>query len=301
MMKIAIIGAGAIGLLFSYYLNKKYEVTLYTRTNDQAEMIQSRGVHLIDGGLSEIGKVPAKPIELWVGAEDLTIITVKQYQLQSILPQLSKYSESKGSLLFLQNGMGHLKLLSDLKVDNIYIGSVEHGAAKLNGNTVSHNGHGVTRTSVFKGSKTLLENLVHTCPDDFHLTLESDYQEILVKKLIVNAVINPLTAAFQVENGIIIRNPFFYKVVISLFDEVAKVLHLKNKEDHFRNVVSVCEKTSANRSSMLKDLEAGRETEVDSILGYLLEEAQRKEMIAPLIYNYYHLIKGKEYQKEGSM
>ena len=52
---------------------------------------------------------------------------------------------------------------------------------------------------------------------------------------------------------------------------------------------------------MLKDLEAGRETEVDSILGYLLEEAQRKEMIAPLIYNYYHLIKGKEYQKEGSM
>lgn len=300
-MKIAIIGAGAIGLLFSYYLNKKHEVTLYTRTNDQAEMVQLGGIHLIDGGLSEVGKVTAKPIELWVGAEDLTIITVKQYQLQSIFPQLSEYSGGKGSLLFLQNGMGHLKLLSGLKVDNIYIGSVEHGAARLNGNTVSHNGYGITRTSVFKGSKTVLENLVRTCPEGFQLTLEPDFQEILVKKLIVNAVINPLTAAFQVENGILIRNPFFYQIVIYLFDEVAKVLQLKNKEDHFRNVVSVCEKTSANRSSMLKDIEAGRETEVDSILGYLLEEAQNKQMTAPLIYNYYHLIKGKEYQKEGSV
>ncbi|SEN29499.1 2-dehydropantoate 2-reductase [Mesobacillus persicus] len=300
-MKIAIIGAGAIGLLFSYYLNQKHEVTLYTRTSDQAEMIQSRGIHLIDGGLSEVGKVTAKPIELWVGAEDLTIITVKQYQLQSILPQMSEYSEGKGTLLFLQNGMGHLKLLSDLKVENIYLGSVEHGAARLNGNTVSHNGHGVTRTSVFKGNKTLLENLVRTCPEGFQLTLEPDFQEILVKKLIVNAVINPLTAAFRVENGTLIRNPFFYQIVIQLFDEVAKVLHLKDKDDHFGNVVSVCEKTSTNRSSMLKDIEAGRETEVDSILGYLLEEAQNKQMTAPLIYNYYQLIKGIEYQKEGSV
>ncbi|MBY0097773.1 2-dehydropantoate 2-reductase [Mesobacillus maritimus] len=297
-MKIGIIGAGAIGLLFSYYLSEKNQITIYTRSKRQAELIQSKGICLMDGETTNIVRVEAVPFELWTGSEDLTIITVKQYHLPTILPVLTNQINDWGSLLFLQNGMGHLKWLSELKAPRIYLGSVEHGAARLNEHTVSHNGYGLTKVAVYRGSEDHLRSLVGATQARFPISLEDDYQAILLTKLIVNCIINPLTATFQVTNGTLVSNPYYYLIVTSLFEEIVNILNIHNREEHFANVLSVCQKTTANQSSMLKDIAAGRETEIDAILGYVLEEANRKQMQAPLTHNYYNLIKGKEFKEE---
>jgi 2-dehydropantoate 2-reductase len=299
MMKIGIIGAGAIGLLFSYFLSEKNQVTIYTRSKRQAELIHSEGVCLLDGDTTKNARVEAIPFELWTGLEELTILTVKQYHLPTILPVLNDRIKDYGSLMFLQNGMGHLKWLSDLHARRIYIGSVEHGASRVNEFTVSHNGVGITKSAVYRGSKDYLEKLLGTTSAKFPISLEDDYRTILLTKLIVNCVINPLTATFQVTNGALVSNPYFYQIVTSLFQEIANILNIQNREEHFANVLSVCKKTSANHSSMLKDIAAGRETEIDAILGYVLEEATQKQMQAPLTENYYNLIKGKKLREEG--
>jgi len=298
MMKIGIIGAGAIGLLFSYYLSEKNQVTIYTRSKRQAELIHSKGVCLMDAGTTKTARVEVVPFEFWTGSDELTIITVKQYHLPTILPVLNERINDRGSLLFLQNGMGHLKWLAELNARRIYLGSVEHGAARVNEYTVSHNGNGITKSAVYRGNPNHLEWLISSTPANFPITLENDYQEILLTKLIVNCIINPLTASFQVANGTLVRNPYFYQIVNSLFEEIANILNIHNREEQFAIVLSVCEKTATNHSSMLKDIAAGRETEIDAILGYVLEEANRKQMQAPLTRNYYNLIKGKEC-KEG--
>ena len=45
---VSIIGAGAIGLLFAAYLKKAdVDVTVYTRTDEQAEIIRREGLYLI--------------------------------------------------------------------------------------------------------------------------------------------------------------------------------------------------------------------------------------------------------------
>jgi len=297
-MKIGIIGAGAIGLLFSYYLSEKNQVTIYTRSKRQAELIQTKGICLMDGETTYIARVEAVPFELWKGSEDLTIVTVKQYHLPMIMPELNNQVNDCGSLLFLQNGMGHLKWLSELKASRIYLGSVEHGAARVNEYTVSHNGYGITKAAVYRGNEDHLRWLVGATQARFPISLEDDYQTILLTKLIVNCIINPLTATFQVTNGTLISNPYYYQIVTSLFKEIVTILNIHNREEHFANVLSVCKKTSANQSSMLKDIAAGRETEIDAILGYVLEEANRKQMQAPLTHNYYNLIKGKECKEE---
>ena len=48
-MKIGIIGAGSIGLLFASYLSSAFSVTLYTRTSEQAKEINDHGLHLLKG------------------------------------------------------------------------------------------------------------------------------------------------------------------------------------------------------------------------------------------------------------
>lgn len=298
-MKIAIIGGGAIGLLFSYYISQKHEVTLFTRTIKQAEKINKEGIYCIDGEKSQQQQLESKQITDWDGRFNLTLVTVKEHQLAELMPVINEKIDRTDGLLFLQNGMGHLKWLNDCLVKNIYIGSVEHGAARINENTVSHNGHGMTRLSIFTGDLALIEAFITEAQKEFPFILEDDYLPMLIKKLLVNTVINPLTASLHVTNGTLLTNPFFYKIAVQLFEEAAKVLELQEKEVHFQNLLSVCKQTASNHSSMLKDLEAGRKTEVDAILGYLLERAGEKGIETPLISNYYHLIKGIEVQRGG--
>jgi 2-dehydropantoate 2-reductase len=297
-MKIGIIGGGSIGLLFSYYLSVHNEVSIYTRTQEQTDLINKHGLHLVKGGGIEQAsvQVAAAPVEEWTGSEDLTVIAVKQYQLADLMTDIK--NKAKGKILFLQNGYGHIKLLSELATPDIYVGSVEHGAVRENGFTVQHNGMGVTRIAVYRGKTGHHRELTTIAPSDFPFIFESDFKEMLIKKLVVNSVINPLTAILKVKNGELIHNPFYFEIFKQMFKECAYVLDLPDQEQYFQNLMTVCEKTANNHSSMYKDIENGRQTEIDAILGYLLELARSKKIKAPLIHNYYQCIKGKEHERE---
>lgn len=298
-MKIAVIGGGSIGLLFSYYLSLNNEIFIYTRTEGQAELINQHGVHLIKGGMEQPAvQVTAAPVQEWNGNEDLTIVAVKQYQLTRLMEDIK--TKPTGKFLFLQNGYGHIKQLAEMEAPDVYVGSVEHGAVRSNGYTVHHNGMGMTKTAVYRGDGRLLRELSINAPSGFPFIPESDYNEMLLKKLVVNSVINPLTAILRVKNGDLVQNPFYFEIFSQLFEECARVLELHNKEDYFQNLMKVCEKTADNHSSMYKDIENNRQTEIDAILGYLLELAESKKIKAPLIHNYYHCIKGKEHERKGA-
>src|SRR4051812_31246009 len=129
-MRVGIIGAGSIGLLFAVYLSRVFDVTVYTRSLEQANEINLHGVILFNKAEKTVAEVKALPITDWQGSEDLTIIAVKQYHLFSIIERLNQTPKMPENLLFLQNGMGHLKLLHEIKVNNLFVGSVEHGALR---------------------------------------------------------------------------------------------------------------------------------------------------------------------------
>jgi 2-dehydropantoate 2-reductase len=295
-MKIGIIGAGSIGLLFAAYLSKTCHVIIYTKTLAQAEEINKNGVVLLTKDGSSKYDIKACPFDMWTGQEDLTIVAVKQYQMNEIIDKAVKVKKKPKDMLFLQNGMSHLKLLADLEGNNLFVGSVEHGALKENPFTVRQNGKGVTNLAVFWGDRTRLTNFASFVPDEFPVVIHKNYYEMLVSKLIINAVINPLTAILHVENGQLIKNEYYFEAFKDLFSEISFILDLADPDRYFRRIMEVCQNTALNRSSMLKDIESGRKTEVDAILGFLLEEAQKQEKEAPIIKNLYQLVKGKENQ-----
>ena len=185
-MKVGIIGAGSIGLLFAAYISRVFEVTIYTRTTEQTSEINKAGIVLKKKEEQTKSSVRAMPISEWKGVEDLTIIAVKQYQLYPIIEKIKQLPVIPNNLLFLQNGMGHLKQLETIPLTNIYVGSVEHGALKENLNTVTHNGEAKTNIAVFKGDSKLLSEFVFSAPLEFPLVLKADYYKMLENKLIVN-------------------------------------------------------------------------------------------------------------------
>jgi 2-dehydropantoate 2-reductase len=299
-MKIAIIGGGAVGLLFSSYLQEENDVILYTRSEDQSESIRTNGLIRKNGEESICLPINVRPISQWdeTGIE-LVILCVKEYMLEEIIKDLT--FPPNLPLLFVQNGMGHLSLLKKINARSLFIGSVEHGALRENNHTVSHTGIGVTKLAIFRtveGDRWILDELIFQSIKNFPAQFEQEYMVMLTKKLVVNAVINPLTAILGVTNGSLLTNKYYQMIFEQLFDEVCLALSL-DRLTYYENLVHVCKNTAKNESSMLKDVKNDRRTEIDAILGYVLEEAKRKEIKVPLTLAFYHCIKGKEIKEEG--
>jgi 2-dehydropantoate 2-reductase len=266
-MNIGIIGAGSIGMLMAAYLGRDHKVDLYVRREDQKDNLNKLGVSC--DTIGDPVSIQAHLLEKNnVGDHDLLIVTVKQNQIASIL---EKRIPDSTPLLFLQNGMGHVDLLLD-HPNPIFVGVVEHGALKQNDHQVLHTGQGMVKIANVNNEDDLKNIISELNREDFPFFYHSDYYEMLTSKLIVNAVINPLTGLFQVKNGMIVSNPNIKQMAKQVCREACKSLERSFEKD-WQRVLAIAESTSENQSSMFKDLLEGRQTEIDAINGYILEKS----------------------------
>lgn len=296
-MKIGIIGGGAVGLLFAAYLSEGHDVVLYTRTQEQADLINKQGVTLIKRGERFNKKVKAATSSHISGGEQLLIIAVKQYHLKGLMEKIKKLSSA---ILFIQNGYSHVKIVEELPQAELYLGVVEHGALKHHATSVEHTGAGVTKIAAYRGEMDRLE-LLHMKIEGFPVIRNEDYRQMLLEKLVVNSVINPLTGILGIRNGELVENPFYYGLFRNYFNELSMILELENPASYEEHVKQVCLKTANNRSSLLKDLENGRKTEIDAISGYLITIAKEKKKSYQLTDAFYRMVKGREYQGEDCL
>lgn len=294
-MKVAIIGGGAVGLLIAAYLREtKVDTVLYTRRVEQASILIQDGLLIKKKGMIARNHIIAKPFHYGLDDEDLIIVTVKQYDLEPIIRYLVKY-KIKTPILFLQNGMSHLSYLSKLSTTSIFLGIVEHGVLKTSDCSIEHSGEGQIKLSCYKGSHDKI-GVIWEALDSvgFPIKVETEWYPILAKKLIVNAVINPLTALYKVRNGSLLGNQFYLHNMKALFNEIVPILNLPNEKEIWEEVITICSKTASNYSSMYMDIANKRRTEVHSILGYVLEEAEKGNISLPLSSFLYNSIKGLE-------
>lgn len=270
-MNIGIIGGGSLGLLLTSYLSKHHDVTLYVRRRAQLHSIERQGVHL-HRQHSFVQRVDVSCHMIHhLKDHDIMFITVKQPQIDDIIPYLSHLNQNC-RLIFLQNGMGHLEKIKSLR-SQVSVGVVEHGASRINDYKVDHLGYGTIKLAAYDPLTDKIEKLKEILhQDEFPFERVDDWQTLLTSKLLINAVINPLTALFNVPNGSVITNRHLIKLAKKLTDEAATVLQIEKKLA-WNNVKRVAENTKANTSSMRADIIHHRETEIEAISGYLLRKA----------------------------
>ena len=107
---------------------------------------------------------------------------------------------------------------------------------------------------------------------------------LLWKKLAGNCFCNPLTALWEVTNGELLRHhpeaPRLRQHVVSEVSRVAQAMHPTCHSDELSEgalddfVERVIQDNLDNRSSMYHDLKRGRQTEVDSLNGYIVRKGQ---------------------------
>ena len=120
-------------------------------------------------------------------------------------------------------------------------------------------------------------------------------------KLIFNAAVNPVAALTGLPH-----DPHFAEedaptdlghLVHGLVDEgkaVAAAAGIELHDDPWEMNVLATQRGSAHYPSMLEDVDAHRQTEIELITGSLVREAERHDVTVPLHYMLYGLVKGKE-------
>ncbi|WP_226681140.1 2-dehydropantoate 2-reductase [Sutcliffiella horikoshii] len=298
-MRIGIVGGGAVGLLYAFQLSKIFTVTLYVKRDEALQVLESQGITILHNEhKKETRKVEVMKWESnFPFKDDLIIVATKQYGLPAILPVLKMCTKDQ-SILFLQNGMSHIDMLQQIPNAQILLGIVEHGVKKNNDCTVMWTGKGRTKLAGYPVTNNDLQaspfinKWMDSIGNNFPLEVRSDYYGMMMEKLLVNAIINPLTAIFDVRNGELLANPYYHKCMKQLYKEMDFLVKKDKKEQMWKHICSICEKTADNISSMKRDINNGRETEVDAILGYLMNLAEKQGKSVPLTEFIYNAVKG---------
>lgn len=285
-MNIGIVGAGSIGMLFGAYLAEaKHTITFLVRNphtsnelyiekmNKTKQLIPSNLVYSMDK-LKEM---------------DLIILAVKYHHLPLLKDELDALPKDI-PLLFLQNGLLHLAFAHTLKHDTILIGSVLHGATKKDAHTVQHLGVGVTTIGLWKGEWGRMEELLFPPNEHFPFEMSTKIEDVLFKKAMLNSLINPLTTIARVPNGTVVQNMAYQAIARNIFDEMLDAFDEWRDRFSWDEVVTLCTNTQLNHSSMLKDYENGRQMELDTIIGAIIEEASKRNKKLPILNTFYLLL-----------
>jgi 2-dehydropantoate 2-reductase len=313
-MKIGILGAGSLGLLFAAKLSAAgTQVQLITRTLEQAEHICLHGIKLGTEQETKIDICQVTPFEELYNETsraylqvDVMFVMLKQTDLLAdVMLSLAVHLKPGVPLVCCQNGIGHLEqFLIYFPQHPIYAAVTTEGARRLSQNEVVHTGHGKTyigawQTSPLKDDSddfsAQLLNALHQAGFQTELTDEIEHQ--LWKKLIINAVINPLTAILRIPNGDLLKSEYTIQLMRSVYEEAVKTAQAEGmlfNEMLWQDVLGVCERTALNHSSMLQDISAGRPTEIEWITGSILQRAQKQRLSLPNQIVLYRLVKSLE-------
>lgn len=308
-MRIGIIGAGAIGLLFAAYLHQAgHQLTLFTRTISQARKLESLGCQI---QLSSGEHLSFHPRALATDGEgqltlediDLLLITVKQSSLATVIKWLKQHLPDHVPLVCLMNGLGHESLFADQLPNPVYYGITASGATKLGPTHVVEKGKGITRIghldqqeNVDNGLAQLIASLEKT---GLTITLSADIESDMWKKAVINACINPLTALFKVANGQLVTCGHLHQLMYQLYMELVplvekvkqgKAQKILNNGRLWQEIEDVCRNTSENISSMLADIQRNQQTEIEALTGYFLRMAKSYHLHLPSHQFIYHAI-----------
>ena len=303
-MRIAVIGAGAMGSIYGGHLSQHNEVILVDTNQQVVEQINKNGLLVDENGTS----VSYQPKALCDTSEekpvDLVILFVKALFSRAALENNSALIGPDTRLMTLQNGAGHEDLLKEfVSEDRVIIGTTEDNGAVLGLGHVRRGGTGVTNVGMLTEDRdrylTRLKETFDSC--GFEVRIHENIQYLIWDKLFTNVSLSALTGVLQVDMGYIAADEFAWKLCCQLIHETiltAAAAGLEFDEEAVREKVR---KTSLNNpqgcTSIRADLRDGRRTEVDTISGSVVRAAAKYGVDVPghtFVVNLVHAMEGRK-------
>ncbi len=287
-MRIAVIGAGAMGSIYGGRLSLHNDVFLIDTNQAVVDQINNQGLKIQENGEDITFHPTALTSTQGQKPMDLVILFVKALFSKAALAANQGIIGPDTYLMTLQNGSGHEDLLEEFAPkDHIIIGTTEDNGAVLACGHVRRGGIGKTNIGMLTDDTAhflpKLKETLDSC--GFVGCIHENIQQLIWNKLFTNVSLSALTGALQVPMGFIADNDHAWNIAKKLIHEAVEVAHglgLKADEAEITEKVRL---TSINSpegiTSICADLKNGRRTEVNTISGSVVRAAEKCGVPAP--------------------
>lgn len=287
-MRIAVIGAGAMGSVYGGLLSERNEVWLIDSRSELVDRIREEGLLIEEEGSSRLYRPRVSLSAEGLPEMDLVILFVKAFSSEEALRKNRKLIGKGTRLLSLQNGSGHEEILGQFaKRERIIIGTTEDNGAVLGLGHVRRGGSGKTNVGMLCEDREAflprLKESFDAC--GFSVRIYGNIQQLIWDKLFINSSLSAVTGILQVKMGYISADEHAWNLCCALIHEAAeaaRALGLCAEEEEIRERVRRTSLRSPEGiTSICADLRDGRRTEVDTISGSVVRAAQRLGIEVP--------------------
>jgi 2-dehydropantoate 2-reductase len=301
-MRVCVVGCGAVGSIFAANLAQldDVEVSAYDLAREHVDAINANGLRLSGAG-EVVGMVRATSDPAELPACDFGIVATKAMHTESAIAATA-HAFAAGAVCSVQNGIGNEEVLAG-HAPRVIRGTTFPAGRIVEPGHVQWDVKGDTTIGPFEPSPApfdQVERLAEACtraglPTD----AVQDARGPQWRKLIFNAATNPVGALTGLTHGRVCEDPALRRLVSGLVDEgkaVAAVqgIELDADPEELIDHAAKPEVAYDHKASMLQDVEARRQTEIDYLNGGIVRFGREHGVPAPLNEAILALVKGLE-------
>jgi len=299
-MRICVIGCGAVGSLFAANLAEHDEVWAYDLDEEHVRAINEHGLRLSGAG-EVVGRVQATTDPAALPACDFGIVATKSMHTEPAIAACA-HAFADGSVCSVQNGIGNEEVIAE-HVERVIRGTTFPAGRIVEPGHVQWDVKGDTTIGPYEPKPAPMaevERLADACTRaGLPTSAVPDARGPQWRKVIFNAATNPVGALTRLTHGRVCERPDLRSLVTGLVDEgkavvAAQGIELDADPEELIDHAAKPEVAYDHKASMLQDVEARRQTEIDYLNGGIVRFGGEHGVATPLNEMITALVKGLE-------
>ncbi len=302
MLKVCIIGCGAVGSLFAAHLAQKREAEIwaYDVWKDHVEAIRNNGLR-ISGAADFTAKLNATSNPQDLPRCDYGIVATKAIHTRGAMAQVARAFDQNSAVCSVQNGVGNEEIIAE-HVKYVIRGTTFPAGHPIAPGHIGFDIKGDTWIGPFEPTNTSMSRVEELAGlitrSGMKVIPLQDARGAQWTKLIFNAATNPVGALTLLHHGAATRfgpTGQLFNDLIAEGEAVARVLGIELHGDPRALVQKGANAPGKHRASMLQDVLAKRQTEVDFMNGAIVKWGEKNGIPTPLNKAVWELMKGLEH------
>lgn len=302
MIRICIVGCGAVGSLFAAHLARagEVEVWVYDVWKDHVDAIRANGLRL-SGAADFTARLNATVNPAEIPRCDYGIVATKAIHTATAIAHTARVFDENSAVCSVQNGVGNEEIIAQ-HVKQVIRGTTFPAGHPIAPGHIGYDIKGDTWMGPFEPTATPMGRVEELAG----LITRSGMNTIPLKdargaqwtKLIFNASTNPVGALTLLHHGAATRfapTAQLFNDLIAEGEAVANKLGIELHGDPRQLVQKGANAPGKHRASMLQDVLAKRPTEVDFMNGSIVQWGEKSGVPTPLNKAVWELIKGLEH------
>jgi 2-dehydropantoate 2-reductase len=301
-MRICVVGCGAVGSLFAANLATldDVEVWAYDLAQVHVDAINRDGLKLTGAG-EVTGRLRATSDAAELPPCDFGIVATKAMHTEGAIAATA-HAFTDGCVATVQNGIGNEEVLAG-HVERVIRGTTFPAGKITEPGVVQWDVKGDTTLGPFEpkpAPAAEIARLAEACTRaGMPTTAVDDARGPQWRKVIFNAATNPLGALTGLTHGRVCERPDLRALVTRLVDEgkavaAAQGIELDSDPEELIDYAARPDVAYGHKASMLQDMEARRQTEVDFLNGGIAGFGRRLGIPTPTHESIWALVKGVE-------